>query len=120
MTGPGKPSDTKSNFQSRTDFLTRRTILRGVMVGPDGYFRGSFCPVASILTFVPPTSMTRTLGDFAACAAFIAAPSMRGWIHCGVSLENNVILGCTGRAAKQLLGVCPEWRLQIILAAPAR
>jgi hypothetical protein len=25
-------------------FFTRRTILRGVMVGPDGYFRGSFLP----------------------------------------------------------------------------
>src|SRR5215831_17834570 len=75
MMGPGKPSEIQSNFQSRTDFLTTWTILRGVMVGPDGYFRGSFCPVASILTFVPPRSMTRTLLDFAACAAFIAAPS---------------------------------------------
>jgi len=61
MIGPGKPSDTQSNFQSRTNFLTTRTILRGVMVGPDGYFRGSFCPVASTLTFVPPMSMTSTL-----------------------------------------------------------
>src|SRR6266481_3596830 len=78
ITGQGNPSDTQSNFQSRTDFLTKRTILRGVIVGPDGYFRGSFSPLASILTFVPPTSITRTLGDFAACAAFIAAPSMRG------------------------------------------
>src|SRR5215471_15233576 len=72
MMGAGKPSDTQSNFQSRTDFLTTRSILRGVMVGPDGCFRGSFCPVASILTFVPPRSITRTLGDFAACAVFIA------------------------------------------------
>src|SRR5215469_1589979 len=61
MIGPGKPSDTQSNFQSWTNFLTTRTILRGVMVGPDGYFRGSFCPVASTLMFVPPMSMTRTL-----------------------------------------------------------
>jgi len=30
-------------------------------VGPDGHFRGSFCPVASTLMFVPPMSMTRTL-----------------------------------------------------------
>src|SRR5262245_22313079 len=74
MIGPGKPRDTQSNFQSRTDFLTTRIILRGVMAGPDGYFRGSFCPVASILMFVPPTSTTRTLGDFATCAAFISAP----------------------------------------------
>jgi len=71
MTGPGNPSDTRSNFQSRTDFLTTRTILRGVMPGPDGYFRGSFCPEASILMFVPPTSITRTLGDLRTCAVFI-------------------------------------------------
>src|SRR5438445_979567 len=63
--GPGNPSDTQSNFQSRTDFLTTRIILPGVMVGPDGYLRGSVCPLASILMFVPPTSITRTLGDFA-------------------------------------------------------
>ena len=74
MTGPGNPSDTRSNFQSRTDFLTTRTILRGVMPGPDGYFRGSFCPVASILMFVPPTSITRTLGDLPTCAVFITEP----------------------------------------------
>src|SRR5215472_4175372 len=61
MIGPGKPNDTQSNFQSRTKFLTTRTIFRGVMVGPDGHFRGSFCPVASTLMFVPPMSMTRTL-----------------------------------------------------------
>src|SRR5208282_5856469 len=56
------------------DFFTRPTILRGVIVGPDGYFRGSFCPVASSLTFVPPTSITRTLGDFAVFSGFMAAP----------------------------------------------
>src|SRR6201987_1051075 len=71
MMGPGNPRDTQSNFQSRTDFLTTRSILRGVMVGPDGYLRGSVCPVASILMFVPPTSITRTLGDFAPRAAFM-------------------------------------------------
>src|SRR4029077_20331894 len=62
--GPGNPSDTQSNFQSRTDFFTKRTILRGVILGPDGYFRGSFSPLASILTCVPPTSITRTFRDF--------------------------------------------------------
>src|SRR5246127_996125 len=77
MMGPGNPSDTQSNFQSRTDFLTTRIILPGVMVGPDGYLRGSVCPLASILTLVPPTSITRTFGDFAPCAAFMASPSMR-------------------------------------------
>src|SRR6516162_6114329 len=67
MMGPGKPSDTQSNFQSRTNFLTTRTIRRGVMVGPDGYLRGSFCPVASTLTFVPPRSITRTACAVTGC-----------------------------------------------------
>src|SRR5215831_5392980 len=61
MMGQGIPSDTQSNFQSRTNRLTMRTILPGVIGGPDGYLRGSFCPVASTLTFVPPMSITRTL-----------------------------------------------------------
>src|SRR5215472_1433881 len=92
MMGPGKPSDTRSNLQSRTDFLTTRTILRGVMVGPDGYFRGSFCPLASIFTFVPPRSMTRILGGFARLAAFIVAPSKRGRIDRVVMrADNNVV-----------------------------
>src|SRR5262245_26417170 len=82
MIGPGKPNETRSNFQSRTDLLTAWTILRGVMVGPDGYFRGSFWPLASILTFVPPRSMTRTFGDLPTRAASIAAPSRRGRIDC--------------------------------------
>src|SRR6516164_6715217 len=67
MMGPGKPSDTQSNFQSRTNFLTTRTIRRGVMVGPDGYLRGSFCPVVSTLTFVPPRSITRTACALTGC-----------------------------------------------------
>src|ERR1700751_4125697 len=74
MMGPGNPRDTQSNSQSRTDSLTTRIILPGVMAGPDGYLRGSVCPVASILMFVSPTSITRTLGDFALCAAFMAFP----------------------------------------------
>ena len=53
MMGPGYPIATQSNFQSRTDFLTKRTILAAVMVGPDGILRGSFSPVASSLMFVP-------------------------------------------------------------------
>jgi|SRR5215472_8950116 len=90
MTGPGNPSDTQSNFQSRTDFLTTRTILRGVMPGPDGHFRGSFCPVASILMLVPPTSITRTLGDLPTCAVFITEPEKlsdlchNGLVPCGI------------------------------------
>src|SRR5260370_31156308 len=41
------------------------------MVGPEGILRGSLCPVASSLMFVPPTSMTRTFGVFPACTLFI-------------------------------------------------
>src|SRR5215472_17463952 len=67
MMGQGRPSDTQSKLQSPTNFLTIRTILRGAMVGPDGNLRGSFCPVASILTFVPPTSITRTACAVTGC-----------------------------------------------------
>src|SRR5712664_4767931 len=71
MIGPGYPKDTLSNFQSFTHFLTTRTILPAVIVGPEGILRGSFCPVASSLMLVPPTSMTRTFGVFPACTLFI-------------------------------------------------
>src|SRR6266852_8172172 len=76
MIGPGYPNDTRSNFQSLTHAFTARTILPAVMSGPEGILRGSFCPVASSLMFVPPASMTRILGVFAACALFIAVAPM--------------------------------------------
>src|SRR5215813_12762065 len=41
-------------------FLTPDTIRLGVKVGPDGNDRRSVCPVARILTEVPPTSTTST------------------------------------------------------------
>src|SRR5215472_3636614 len=63
ITGPGYPNDTRSKFQSLTQFLTSRTILLAVIVGPEAILRASFCPVASNLIFVPPTSMTSTFGD---------------------------------------------------------
>src|SRR5258708_2170664 len=71
MIGPGYPRDTRSYFQSLTHSLTTRTILPAVIVGPEGILRTSFCPVASILMFVPPTSTTRTLGAFAARPFFL-------------------------------------------------
>jgi len=40
--------------------LTPDTIRLGVNVGPDGNERRSVCPVARILTEVPPTSTTNT------------------------------------------------------------
>src|ERR1700720_1245779 len=64
----------QSYFQSAVAFFTSETIFRGVMVGPDGYFRGSFCPVASSFTFVPPTSITSTFPDFPAWSDFMDAP----------------------------------------------
>jgi hypothetical protein len=69
--GPGYPNATQSNFQSQTDFLTKRTILPAVMVGPDGILRGSFSALRQQLNVVPPTSMTRTLGDLVVCADFM-------------------------------------------------
>ena len=45
-------------------FLTPETIRRGVNIGPDGNDSRSVCPVARILTDIPPTSTTSTfLGD---------------------------------------------------------
>src|SRR5229473_2853541 len=78
MIGPGYPKATRSNFQSLTHSLTTRTILPAVIVGPEGILRGSFCPVASSLMFVPPTSTTRTLGAFAARPFF---PIVLLWFH---------------------------------------
>src|SRR6266850_4427045 len=76
MIGPGYPKDTLSNFQSFTHFLTTRTILPAVIVGPEGILRGSFCPVASSLMLVPPVSMTRTFGVCAARTLFTAVAPM--------------------------------------------
>src|SRR5260370_42566395 len=72
MIGPGYPNVTRLNFQSLTHSLTSRTIFPAVMVGPEGHLRGSFCPVASSLIFVPPTSITRSLGVIAARTLFIS------------------------------------------------
>ena len=64
MTGPGYPNDTRLKIQSLAQFLTSRTTLLAVIDGPEAILRESFCPVASSLIFVPPTSMTRTFGAF--------------------------------------------------------
>src|SRR5262245_1845530 len=66
-TVPVYPIDTTSYVQSRASFLTPDTIWLGVSVGPDGNERFSFCPLARILTEVPPTSTTNT---FPAADAF--------------------------------------------------
>src|ERR1700730_4455967 len=66
-TGPAYPIDTTSYVQPRASFSTPDTICLGVNVGPDGNERSSVCPVAMILTEVPPTSTTNT---FPAADAF--------------------------------------------------
>src|ERR1700730_14558012 len=64
----------RSYSQSLVASLTCLTMLPGVMVGPEGKRRGSFWPDASVLTLVPPTSITRILGDLADGLGFIEAP----------------------------------------------
>src|ERR1700724_2336951 len=76
MMGPGYPIATRSNFQSRTAFLTKLTILLAVLVGPDGVLRGSFFPFVISLMFLPPTSRARTLGDVGVCRVLEVAPPM--------------------------------------------
>src|SRR6266550_3730032 len=52
--------DTTSYFHLCASALTPVTICSAVRVGPDTNWRCSRCPVASILTCVPPTSTTST------------------------------------------------------------
>src|SRR5712691_7045123 len=59
-TGPGKPIETASYFQSPVTFFTPATICLAVSVGPEANFRGSRSPLTSTLTCVPPTSTTNT------------------------------------------------------------
>jgi hypothetical protein len=54
-----KPIDTTSYLQSPASFLTLETICCAVIVGPDSISRLSCSLLARILTWVPPTSMTR-------------------------------------------------------------
>src|SRR5271169_1783254 len=59
-TGPGKPIETASYFQSPTTSFTPSTICLAVRVGPEANFRGSRSPVTRTFTCVPPTSTTKT------------------------------------------------------------
>src|SRR5467141_1194428 len=74
----------RSYSQSLVASLICFTILPGVMVGPEGKRRGSFWPVASILTLVPPTSMTRILGGLADAFDFIEAPR-----NCSIAMRHR-------------------------------
>src|SRR5258708_9253275 len=60
LTGPGKPIDTASYFQSPVTSRIARTMPRGVRRGPDGTLSGIRCPATRPLTFVPPPPPTRT------------------------------------------------------------
>src|ERR1700730_18221306 len=101
MMGPGYPIATQSNFQSRTAFLTRRTILLAVVVGPDGILSGSFFPFVVSLMFVPPTSMKRTLRDLGVCRVFVIAPPM-GAMNLLPFFEAKGILGSTADSVKRI------------------
>src|SRR5450755_4077463 len=68
----------QSHFQSPAVFLTICTIFCAVIVGPEGYLRGSFCPLNNIFTLVPPTSITKTFGAFATCGVFPGAAVFAG------------------------------------------
>ena len=59
-TGPGIADRHHVIRPSAASFLTPETIRLGVSVGPDGNDRRSCCPLARILTEVPPTSTTST------------------------------------------------------------
>src|SRR5271156_6494645 len=56
----------QSNFQVRIRRLTSRTIVWALIFGPETNLVGSFWPVINSLTWVPPTSITRTFGSFGA------------------------------------------------------
>src|SRR5262249_12107345 len=63
--------ETASYAQSAASCFTPETISLGVSFGPDGSFRCILCPLARILTEVPPMSTTSTFltRDFLASAA---------------------------------------------------
>src|SRR6185295_12514856 len=62
-TGPGYPMVTTSYCQPAAASFTFATIFAAVSFGPDGNLIGSLSPVARILTWLPPTSMTRSRGS---------------------------------------------------------
>ena len=65
-TGPGKPTETGADGRRG----------RGATSGPEGNFRGVSCPVASILTFVPPISTTRMFTGRSSPWCRISAPAV--------------------------------------------
>src|ERR1700678_1326392 len=67
----------QSNFQPLTASLMSRTARAAVMEGPETNLVGSFWPVMSAITWVPPASMTRTFGS--ALGAFLESLGADGF-----------------------------------------
>src|ERR1700678_2387600 len=67
----------QSNFQPLTASLMSRTARAAVIEGPETNLVGSFWPVMRSFTWVPPTSMTRTLGS--ALVAFLESLGADGF-----------------------------------------
>src|SRR5579863_1140090 len=104
-TRPGYQIDTTSYFQSLAISLTPETICFGVIFGPDGNFRGSFCPVARTLTLVPPTSIAST---------FMTRPLLAGTTPgVGVTFSERVVAPAFNRP-RQL-----EARLSLTKSLPS-
>src|SRR5271156_516731 len=98
----------QSNFQPLTASLISRTARAAVMVGPETNLVGSFWPVMRSFTWVPPTSMTRTLGStftFLGADGFAVIYFLRrGWMKvyrglAGVKRGNGRWEGETGGVA---------------------
>src|SRR5262249_60880623 len=73
-----------SYCQSSASLLTPVTICSAVSVGPDGNSRTTFCPVARIFTWVPPTSTTSTC---------MMQPPLRWWYALSLNTANGVLQG---------------------------
>src|SRR5258707_11451602 len=117
--------DTASYCQSAVALRTATTIPRAVIAGPDGIFTGVLCPVASTLTFVPPTSMTRIFIRLAVCTVARllpqsptaprphAPPTQPPWcLEFEVSLDVGVwTLGASSPYAPAAAGLLPPFNV---------
>src|SRR5260221_2160267 len=101
--------ETRSYSQSLVASLTCLTILPGVRVGREGNRRGSFCPLASILTLVPPASITRIWEVFAFGDFFISNPlngcGRRKWPSTSRGRSGREVLISQSSAIQIVLGV---------------
>src|SRR5579863_5403487 len=79
--------ETTEYFQPLVACRTSFTIVFAVIFGPESILMGSFCPVASTLMCVPPTSMTRMrFCCFGMSARFgMCAPAQEHTLNPGIS-----------------------------------